>query len=398
MKVPIGGPFVVTDEMKDNIHRVLNFNGVPNWGRLSPGPFVKEFEREFAAHHGVTQAIMTNSGTSALVVALQALKEVEGWEVIEDQYDPPIIPEVIVPSITFVATINAVIHCGLRPVLVDVEPTTYTINPCQIEAAITPHTKAIIPVHAFGLPTDMSAISKVASDHNLKVIEDACEALGASYNGLPVGSVGTIGCFSFYMSHHITTGAGGMAITGNPWYARKMRSLINHGWDRKEAPMDATEFDFEAIRQRYHFKTIGHSFRATEFEAAIALPQLETLSDNIYARVDNAKILSDGLKPFADRLQLPTCPYFRSHALMMYPLVLREGDKWDLTRHLEQAGIETREMLPITNQPCYEGMFNEADYPVAKWINEQGFYVGCSQYLTGKEMGYVVEKVGEYFG
>lgn len=389
MDVKIGGPFEVTNEMKDNIHKVLNFQGVPNWGRLSPGPFVREFEYDFAIYHGVQQSLMTNSGTSALVVALQAMKEVEEW---------PDSAEVICPAITFVATINAVIHCGLKPVLVDVDPATYTMDADQIEAAITPHTKAIVPVHVFGLPADMTQVMALASYHNLKVVEDACEALGATYDGRRVGSMGDIGCFSFYMSHHITTGVGGMSITGNPWYARKMRSLVNHGWDRKEAPMDAKDFDFEAIRTRYHFTSIGHSFRPTELEAALALPQLDTLKENIKTRVDNAKTLTAGLKPYTDKLQLPKCPYNRSHALMMFPLVLRQGDKWGLIRHLEQAGIDTREMLPLTNQPCYEGLFDEADYPVAKWINEQGFYVGCSQYLNEAQMNWTVSLIGGYFG
>lgn len=392
MKVPIGGPFQTTDKMKANVAKVLGS------GRLSPGPFVKEFERCFAQRHLVSNGIMTNSGTSALIVALQALKEIEGWEVIEDQYDPPIYPEVICPAITFVATINAVIRCGMKPVLVDVVPTTYTMDTDQILAAITPHTKAIIPVHAFGLPADMYPILKIASDHDLKVVEDACESLGATYSGQAVGSLGDIGCFSFYMAHHITAGVGGMSITGNPWYARKIQSLVNHGWARKQAPMDAMEFDFEEIRQRYHFTSIGHSFRATELEAAIALPQLDTLKENIKARVENAKTLTTGLKPFANKLQLPTCPFNRSHSLMMYPIVLREGDKWPLIRHLEQAGVETREMLPLTNQPCYGRLFDEDHYPVAKWINEQGFYVGCSQYLGESEMIWIVETIGDYFG
>lgn len=389
--MPIGGPFAITDAMKDNIHKVLNHQGVANWGRLSPGPFVKEFEQKFAAYHNVPYAVMSNSGTSALVVALQALKEIEGWQ------DGS---EVICPSITFVATINAVIHAGLKPVLVDVHPTEYTMDIDWLEDMVilkNRPVKAVLAVHTFGLPADIWPILKLASDYNLTVIEDACESLGATYNGGAAGAWGDIGCFSFYMSHHITAGVGGMAITSNPRYAQKMRSLVNHGWDRKQAPMDTTGFDFEAIRTRYHFTSIGHSFRATEIEAAIALPQLDTLKANIKVRVANAKTLTAGLKPFADRLQLPSCPPNRSHSLMMYPIILREGDKWGLIGHLEDAGIDTREMLPITNQPCYEGMFNEGDYPVAKWINAQGFYVGCSQYLGKEHMDYVVEKIGEWF-
>jgi dTDP-4-amino-4,6-dideoxygalactose transaminase len=384
MIVKLGGPFKVTDQMRTNIAEIFTS------GRLSPGPAVAGFEKAFAAYHRVNQGVMTNSGTSALIVALQALKEIEEW---------PDGSEVICPAITFVATINAVLHCGLKPVLVDVRPETYTMDIDWLEDALlrSERLKAIIPVHVFGLSADMSPVLKLANYHDLKVVEDSCEALGATYNGGKVGGLGDIGCFSFYMSHHITAGVGGMAITGNPWYARKMRSLISHGWDRQTAPIDATEFDFEQIRQRYHFTSIGHSFRPTELEAAIAWPQLDDLAANIRRRVDNAKILTAGLSAFADRLQLPKCPYNRSHSLMMYPIVLREGNKWDLIKHLESNGIETREMLPLTNQPCYKGMFNEDDYPVAKWINKQGFYIGCSQYLTDAHMDYVVETFREHF-
>lgn len=383
MNVKIGGPFVVTDAMRANIDKVMAT------GRLSPGPFVSEFEEKFAKYHGYGHAIMTNSGTSALVVALQAMKEGNRW---------PDGAEVICPAVTFVATINAVLHCNLKPVLVDVDPTYYTIDPELLAGAITPATKAIMPVHVFGLPAAMANVMRCAAHYDLEVIEDACEALGAAYNGEKVGAIGDIGCFSFYMSHHITAGVGGMAITDSPIYAHKMRSLVNHGWDRDKAPMDATEFDFEAIQTRYHFKTIGHSYRATEIEAAIALPQLDDLDQNIIARANNAKRLTAALGQYSDRLQLPKGAYNRLHALMMYPIILREGDKWALIKHLEQAGIDTREMLPLTNQPCYKGLFNEDDYPVAQWINEQGFYVGCSQYLKPEQMYFVAEKIGEFLG
>jgi perosamine synthetase len=384
MKVPIGGPFQITEEMKHNINRVLDS------GRLSPGPVVKEFEEAFSAYHHTANAIMTNSGTSALIAAIQTLKEIEGWKDGD---------EIICPALTFVATINAVLHCNLKPVLVDVEPAYYTINPDIIENAITDRTRAIMPVHAFGLTADMDAIFALAANYNINIIEDACESLGATHNGDLAGSIGDIGCFSFYMSHHITAGVGGMAITNNPQYANKMRSLVNHGWDRKEQPLfrdEAADFDFETIKQRYYFTSIGYNFRATELEAAIALPQLQHLDKNVRQRVENAKVLTRRLRPFSDRLQLPKCPYSHSHSLMMYPIVLRNGNKWDLIKHLEKNDIETREMLPLINQPCYKGLFNEDDYPAAKWINELGFYVGCSQYLNENHMNYVADKIGEF--
>jgi len=391
MKVKIGGPFEFTAAMRANVNEMLgNIDDElnPKGVRLSPGPFVRAFESQFAEYHERTNGIMTNSGTSALVVALQALKEVEGWA------DGS---EVIVPAITFVATVNAAIHCNLKPVLVDVNADDYTIDTDLINRVVTPHTKAIIPVHIFGLPADMHPIQKIAQTHDLKVVEDACEALGATYSGQPAGGIADIGCFSFYMSHHITAGVGGMAITGNPRWSYKMRSLVNHGWDRDTAPIDQPNFDFDEIRARYHFVSIGHSFRATEVEAAIALPQLDTLEENIKRRVDYAKRLSDGLKSFVNKLQLPVSLPNRMNSFMMYPLVVRDGNKWALIAHLEKNGIETREMLPLTNQPCYKGMFWEDDYPIAQWINKSGFYIGCSQYLTRDHLDYTIEKFGEYF-
>jgi len=384
VKVKIGGPFEVTPPMRTNVQKVMNS------GRLSPGPtFVGAFEKNFREYHQISHSVMTNSGTSALVVAIQALKEIEGW---------PDGSEVIVPAITFVATVNAVIHCNLKPILVDVNADDYTINVDLINNAITNSTEAIIPVHVFGLPADMHPIQAIAQSRDLRVIEDACEALGATYSGQPVGGIADVGCFSFYMSHHITAGVGGMAITGNPRRAWKMKSLVNHGWDRLTAPIDATRFDFEAIKSRYHFTSIGHSFRATELEAAIAIPQLDNITDTIEQRVSNAKHLTNGLKPFSDKLQLPFCQHNRSHSYMMYPIVVRDGKKWPLIKYLEKNGVETREMLPLTNQPCYEGLFDENDYPIAKWINEGGFYIGCSQYLTRDHLDYTIGKFGEYFG
>lgn len=380
MKVRIGGPFQVTAPMITDVHKVLET------GRLSPGTFVKEFEGRFAQYHAVDHGVMTNSGTSALRVALQAMKELHGW------YNGA---AVIVPAITFVASVNVVLQCNLTPVLVDVNADDYTVNVDRVLDAITPRTKAIMPVHTFGLPADMGAIRDIADNYNLRIIEDACEALGAMYNGIPVGSLGGIGCFSFYMSHHITAGVGGMAITDDPSYARKMRSLINHGWEREVAPMDIDEFNFDEIRKRYYFTSIGHSFRPTELEAAIALPQLDTLHENVKRRIQNTIHLTNSLVKF-DELQLPKFPQDRLHSCMMYPLILKKGDKWALMEHLERNGIETREMLPLTNQPCYEGLFDEDDYPVAKWINAQGFYVGCSQYLTGEHMSYVADTIGEW--
>src|SRR3712207_6174410 len=183
---------------------------------------MRRFEQEFAELHGCRFGVMSNSGTSSLQVALQALKERHGWEDGD---------EVIVPAVTFVATSNIVLHNRMTPVFVDVLPDTYNIDPARIEARITERTRAIVPVHLFGLPADMDPILELARAHDLKVIEDSCEAMFATYRGRPVGSFGDVACFSTYVAHFLVTGVGGLGTTNDGELAVAMRSLINHGRD-----------------------------------------------------------------------------------------------------------------------------------------------------------------------
>lgn len=358
-----------------------------NTGRLSYGPLCQEFEQRFSALHGCGYGVLSNSGTSSLLVALQTLKEIHGW----DDGD-----EVIVPAVTFVATVNVVIHCNLKPVLVDIDPRYYAIDPELISSAITTRTRAIIPVHPFGQPADMTEIMEIARMHDLKVIEDSCEAMGVTHSGRPVGSMGDIGCFSMYVAHILTTGVGGIAITGNTTYARKMRSLVNHGWDRQTRPVDVKEYDLEEIRSRYYFTSVGHSFRITELEAAIGVAQLDDLPRIIDNRQFNAAHLTHGLARLNLPLGLPRTRPTNGHSWMMYPILWTEGNKWDIIAHLEANGIETREMLPLTNQPVYGSWCNEDDYPVAKMVNECGLYIGCHQYLTRADLDRVVEVFASY--
>lgn len=200
------GTITIPETAKRNVMEVLDT------GRLSYGPFLKRLEEEFSQMHDVKFGIVSNSGTSALHVALQALKEIHGW----DDND-----EVLVPAVTFVATANIVLHNKMKPVFVDVEKEYYGLDPEKIEEKITSRTRAIIPVHLFGLPCEMDAILKIAKKHNLKVIEDSCETMYGRYNGRMVGSFGDIACFSMYVAHLLVTGVGGINITNNPEYAVK---------------------------------------------------------------------------------------------------------------------------------------------------------------------------------
>ena len=209
--------------------------------------------------------------------------------------------------------------------------------------------------------------------------------------------MGDIACFSTYMAHLITSGVGGIATTNNPDYAVKMRSLVNHGRDSIYLNIDddATHSE-EVVSRRFNFESIGHSFRVTELEAAIALAQLEVHQEMIDKRRENGFYLTELLEPLDDRLQLPRLRMHTQHSFMMFPIVLRHESKWPLCNYLEEHGIETREMMRIIDQPCYAGMWNPSDYPVAEWIGRGGFYLGCHQGLDADDMEYIAETIIEW--
>jgi dTDP-4-amino-4,6-dideoxygalactose transaminase len=364
--------------------------------RLSYGPFSQRFESLFAQLHDCKFAIFCNSGTSALHLAVAALKEVHGWQDGD---------EILVPAVTFIATSNVILHNHMRPVFVDVHPQTYNIDPGQIERHITPRTRAIIPVHLMGLPADMEPIASIARRHNLKIIEDSCETMFASYRGRKVGSWGDIGCFSTYVAHYIVTGVGGLATTNDPELAVLLKSLMNHGRDSIYLNIDDDancdrESLFQIAARRFNFVHLGHSFRCTELEAAIGLAQLEEKNTIVAARKGVARKYLQRLAGLGDFIQLPAVPSDRDHVFMLFPIVLRDGDKRELINHLEEHGIETRDLLPLLNQPVYRRLFGdlEAEYPVAQWLNRCGFYIGCHQFLDEAAVEYVVRHFYQFFG
>jgi len=370
------GTWEPTEKTRQLLKQVLDS------GRISYGPLCKELEARFAKLHGCKYAVLSNSGTDALRIALQALKEHYGWRNGD---------EVIVPAVTFVATVNIVIQCGMTPVLVDIDPLYYELDPEKIVAAITPKTRAVIPVHLFGQPCDMTAIMQIAQAHDLRVLEDSCECMFATHAGQSTGSFGDVAGFSMYVAHLLTAGIGGISTTNDPTLAARMRSLVNHGRDGIYISIDDNKAELEQISRRFHFKSIGYSARITELEAAVALPQLDTWPEMIATRQMNAAYLTLGLEQVADVLQLPTIRPQTEHVFMMYPLVLKRGDKFALCQYLEEHGVETREMLPLTNQPVYSTWCNEDDYPVAKRINRQGFYVGCHQGLKVEDLDKIID-------
>lgn len=383
------GTFRATPRAKELVLQALENN------RLSYGPMMQRFEAEFAKLHGCRFGVMSNSGTSALHVALMALKDLHGWQDGD---------EVIVPAVTFVSTANIVLHNTMQPVFVDVEPTYYELDPVLIEQKITPRTRAIIPVHLFGHPADMDPIRELASRYHLKIIEDSAETMFAHYKGQSVGSLGDIGCFSTYVAHLLVTGVGGLNTTHEGEYAIKLRSLINHGRDSIYLSIDDDDAKTSEelrvlVARRFAFVSLGHSFRATEMEAALGLAQLEDWEAIIAARRSNAQWLTRVLSLYADRVQLPGIRPGCEHSFMMYPLVLRDQPKAELVNYLEEHGVETRDMLPLINQPVYQRLLgvHETDYPVAAWINRSGFYIGCHQDLSQSDLDYIAELFARFW-
>lgn len=382
------GTFTVNDMMRANVNEVLDS------GRISYGPKSLEFEERFAELHGCNYAILSNSGTSALQIALQAMKETNSW----DDWD-----EVIVPATTFVATANIVTHNNMTPVFVDVRTGDYGISPHGIPKAITERTRAIIPVHLFGQPCDMNKVMELATEHELAIIEDSCETMFAYHHDQPVGSMGDIGCFSTYVAHLLVTGVGGICTTNNSLYAAKMRSLVNHGLELKFLNPGKNFAPNPSVGRRFKFDTIGHSYRITEMEAALGLAQLSLGYRNtmLDGRKRNARHMTAGIKIINDPLEkdlivAPKVMPGNTHSWMMYPLLLRRGiDKEPLMQYLNDRQIETRDMLPILGQKCYD--FLDPDvFPNSKWILESGFYVGCHQDLDPEDIQYMLQEINKW--
>jgi perosamine synthetase len=378
------GYLLISDQGKKYVNDCLDSN------RLSKGKYTIKFEHDFAKMHGCKHGVFCNSGTSALQIALAALKERHCYEDGD---------EVLVPAITFIATSNVVLQNNLTPVFVDVDPLTFNMDPDKIAEKVTSKTVAIIPVHLFGLPANMPRIMSIANYYGLDVIEDSCETMFSSINGKSVGSFGDMACFSTYVAHLIVGGVGGLVTTNSSKYDEMCRSLMAHGRDSIYTSIDDDDsITKDMIERRYKFDRVGYSYRCTEIEAAIALSELERWEPNIARRRENATRLTVLLKPFEDKLQLPSIPDGYEHSFMMWPFVCKDGvDRDALLLYMEQRGIETRFMFPLLSQPVYRKLFPgmAEQYPVASRLEKQGAFIGIHQGLTPADMHFIAQVVAE---
>lgn len=354
-------------------------------GRLSYGSKQAIFEERWSEAHGFRFSVFVNSGTSALHIALQAMKLQHGWEDGD---------EVIVPATTFVATINIVLHNRLKPVLCDVDPWTFNMDPEEVERVATHRTRAIIPVHVMGLPCDMENLCEIAETRGWEVLEDSCECALT-----PVEPRGRVACFSTYMAHTITTGVGGFASTDDPDLAIRMRSLANHGRDSIYLSIDDDDKNpVEAMAKRFRFVDIGHSFRATEFEAAMGLGQMDMAKkiqrgrEESWSRIDKA-LRDRGV----DEIVPQKVPSLIRWAPLGFAARAPIGERDSLLAHLELNGIETRELLPILGQPCYDGLLPQEGLSISWSLRKTAFYLPCHQDLSRGDIDYMADTIMSHF-
>jgi perosamine synthetase len=386
------GAVSISEQAKRYVNEALANN------RLSYGPFSRKFEAGFAKDHDCKHAVFTNSGTSSLQIALAVLKERHAWEDGD---------EVLCPSTTFIATSNIILQNNMKPVFVDVDRETYNVDPAQIEQHITPRTKCVIVVHLYGHPADMDPILALCKKHNLRLIEDSCETMYARYKGKSVGSFGDIGCFSTYAAHILVTGVGGLTTTNDDKLAVMLRSCMNHGRDSIYLSIDDDKGkqgdDLRMVMERrFRFVRMGYSYRCTELEAALGCAQIEEAEKNIATRRANAQKLLQRLSPYRRYLQLPVVKPQCDHSFMMFTIVVQPDAPFtreDFTLYLEEHNIETRTMVSILDQPYYHELFGkdiEEQYPVAKWIDRSGLYIGCHMELGDDEINYIGDVIEEF--
>ncbi len=363
--IPVCEPSLTGNEMK-YVQQAIETNWIS-----SAGSFIREFEAKFAEAVGTRYGIACANGTVAMHLALATLGLEPG-------------DEVILPTFTMIATINAVTYCGATPVLVDSEPEYWQMDIHQVADKITPRTRAILPVHIYGHPVDMDPLMALAERHGIVVIEDAAEAHGARYKGRPCGSLGHAAGFSFYGNKIITTGEGGMITTNDRELARLAWNLRDHA--------------FSTERHFWH-KFVGFNYRMTNLQAAVGLAQVEQLATFVEARRRNAREYTARLQGIPGITTPPEAPWATNVYWMYGILVDREAygmGRDELRKVLADHGIETRTFfIPMHCQPIYWQRFKGQRYPVAERLCRDGFYLPSASSLSRQEIEYITDVIRE---
>lgn len=345
-------------------------NAVLKSGILAQGPVVAELESQFAKYCDTDYSSALNSGTAAIHCALYAAGVGEGDEVITTPF-------------SFIASINPILMLGAKPVLVDIEPDSFCIDTTKIEAAITDKTKAIVPVHVYGQPADMDEINAIASKHNIVVVEDACQAVGAEYGGRKTGSLGDIGCFSLYATKNIMCGEGGMLTTSSQAYDAKTKQFRQHGM---VAP--------------YMYDDTGYNYRTTDLLASIAVEQLKKVDRFSDARRSNAQKITDGLAG-VDGLVLPTVKPNRTHVYHQYTVRITDEcgvSRDDFVDKMREMGVGVGVYYPkaLHSYPHIQKLgYTIGDFPVAEKVASEVVSLPVHPGLSDEDIDAIVNSAKE---
>ncbi len=354
--IPVSEPSITQKEI-DYVLKAIKSGWVS-----SIGEFINKFEIEFAEYLGVNYALTTTNGTAALHLALVSLGIKEG-------------DEVIIPDLTFIATANAVVYTGAKPIPVDIDAETWCIDPEAIRKATTSKGKAIIPVHLYGHPAEMEKINKIAKEYGLYVIEDAAEAHGAEYKGRKVGSIGDCGIFSFYGNKIITTGEGGMITTNDEKIYERARYLRDHAMSREK---------------RYWHTEVGFNYRMTNIQATLGLAQLERIGDLINKKRQIFRWYKEFLRDL-DGIRLNPEKEWAKNVFWMICLVLDKDygiSRDELMAKLKEKGIDTRPFFyPVSQMPMFK---SSKVSPVAYEISQKGLNLPSSVNLDEEEVEWIV--------
>jgi len=385
------GEFRVDGPIRKAVERVLES------GRISEGRETRAFEESFASFIGTKHAVAVNSGTSALIAGLTALKVNSSDKSVQNR------PKVVTSPLTYVATANAIVLAGMEPAFVDVNPDTFTITPDNVKAVLEKDRSGkvggVLPVHLMGYVCDMDPLRSMARSHDAFLFEDSSQAHGSIYKGRRAGSMSDMSSFSFYIAHNIQAGELGAVLTNDMKLARLVRKIKANGrvcdclvCTRGKGKCPRFRTGSKSWDPRFFHDIIGYNFKIMEFPAAIASAQISRADDIAAKRRKNVKALNDLLVKHGDDLRLPQ--YSDDLSYLGYPIVIRDPKKLNRERlqvALERNGVETRPLfgcIPI-HQPSFAHLKKKyhGKLPNAEYIGANGFYIGCHQYLTEKDLG-----------
>jgi len=395
IKVPVGD-FKLGEIEKKAINEVLDS------GRISEGFKVREFEEKWGKFIGTHYSSAMSSGTSALIAGLTALKNYDDLNIKQGS-------KVITTPLTYISTSNAIVLSNFEPVFIDINKNDFCINPENIEEHLEEiddpsEYSIILPVHLMGFPCDMDPINKIASKYGLVTFEDSAQAHGSLYKGKKTGSLSLISAFSFYIAHNIQAGELGAINTNDMELIRLIRKIKTNGRmcdcrvclrNQGKCPQLKQSLSQDDFDPRFAHDIIGYNFKAMEFQAALAISQLNKVDEIISKRQKNVLYLNENLKEFHEIIQIPE--YNKDISYLAYPILIKNPEKISRKKirlELEKRGVETRPLFGSipTQQIAYQHLKDQysGKIPNADYVGANAFYIGCHQYLEENELEYVV--------